>query len=188
MEQEYITVKELAQAAGVSTQYIYKLLPNKLKAYTKKKNKKTVVNAVAIEYIKNGFPAKQPTKQSATNQIQPAEKEIMQPMQPTLQPTNATRTNNNDNTTNGEIEALKSLIEELKQDKEDLKQDKLDLKKEVEKWQTLFIDERNKVKLLEAAKEQDAEDENVIYNVIDADDSAAKKKNFFEKLADIFKS
>jgi chromosome segregation ATPase len=61
-----------------------------------------------------------------------------------LQPTDAT---NKD----GEIAALKQLIEELKQDKEDLKKDKEDLKQEAIKWQQLLLEEKNKVKLLEAA-------------------------------------
>jgi hypothetical protein len=68
----------------------------------------------------------------------------LQPKQPTLQPTDAT---NKD----GEIAALKQLIEELKQDKEDLKKDKEDLKQEAIKWQQLLLEEKNKVKLLEAA-------------------------------------
>ena len=48
-------------------------------------------------------------------------------------------------------ERLKELIEELKQEKEELKKDKEYLKQEALKWQQLLIDERNKVKVLEAA-------------------------------------
>lgn len=148
MSQEYLSVKEVAAAAGVSTQYIYKILGSSLKPYKKKINKKTMIEAAAIDYIIHGFPT---NTTEEYNQVQPIHQEDLQPMQPTLQPTNATENNQ------GEIEALKLLVEELKAEKEELKADKEYLKNELVKWQSILADERNKIKLLEAAAEEQQE-------------------------------
>lgn len=169
-EEKYLTVKEFAEAAGVTTQYIYKIIGKGLKPYTKRQNKKTVINAAALDFIKNGFPLDQPSQQNATNQEQPSKEAELQPDATNNQPTNATTTNQEQN---GEIEALKLLIAELKQDKEDLKKDKEDLKQEALKWQQLLLEERNKVKLLEAAAAGEAaadqEEEIIVDEIIKED-------------------
>ena len=54
-EEKYLSVKEFAAAAEVSTQYIYKLVGNNLKPYVKRINKKIMINSAAIEFLKNGF-------------------------------------------------------------------------------------------------------------------------------------
>ena len=164
MNDNYLSVKEFAAAAGVTTQYIYKILGSSLKPYKKKINKKIYIDAAAVEYIKGGFPNEvenQPKPTENQPSLQPSKNAELQPNQPTLQPTkptNATSDKLEELQSSGEVEALKLLIEELKQDKEDLKRDKEqlikdkeDLKQEALKWQQLLADERNKVKLLEAA-------------------------------------
>ena len=151
MEEEYLSVKDFAAAAGVTTQYIYKILGTHLKPYKKKVNKKTVIAEAAIGLVKNGFAtvATNATNQNATPQTEP--------MQPTDQPTNTTDFATLEES--GEVKALKELIAELRQDKEDLKRDKEDLKQESLKWQQLLIEERNKVKLLEAAAAEEPREE-----------------------------
>ena len=166
MNDNYLSVKEFAAAAGVTTQYIYKILGSSLKPYKKKINKKIYIDAAAVEYIKGGFPNEvenQPKPTENQPSLEPRKNAELQPNQPTLQPTkptNATSDKLEELQSSGEVEALKLLIEELKQDKEDLKRDKEqlikdkeDLKQEALKWQQLLADERNKVKLLEAAAE-----------------------------------
>ena len=177
MNENLLTVKELAAAAEVSTQYIYKLLKSSLKPYVKRINDKYYFDAFVVSYIKNGFPAdKEKPQELATKDatLQPTDatkgcnqtetlknKEKSQELatkdatlQPTLQPTDATKGCNLEN----ELELLKMIVDELKQDKEALKQDKEQLTKDKEylqseclKWQSLLLEEKEKVKLLEAA-------------------------------------
>lgn len=188
MNDNYLSVKEFAAAAGVTTQYIYKILGSSLKPYKKKINKKIYIDAAAVEYIKGGFPndienQPKPTENQPT--LQPSENAELQPNQPTLQPTkptNATSDKLEELQSSGEVEALKLLIEELKQDKEDLKQDKEqlikdkeDLKQEALKWQQLLADERNKVKLLEAAAAP-VEKEEVVFREVEQEESAAEQE------------
>ena len=157
-EKKYITVKEAAAAAGTSTQYIYKILDKQLKPYKKKIDKKTYIEAAAIDLIKkNGLqPSLQPLEYSKNGG---------------LQPTNATGATNQTEKRlqtelqeNTEIALLKQLVEglqldkkELQKDKEQLIKDKEYLKQEALKWQQLFADERNKVKMLEQKEEQEAQ-------------------------------
>ena len=146
MNENLLTVKELAAAAEVSTQYIYKLLKSSLKPYVKRINDKYYFDAFVVSYIKNGFPTnKEKPQEIATKDAT---------LQPTLQPTDATKGCNLEN----ELELLKMMVDELKQDKEALKQDKEQLTKDKEylqsecmKWQSLLLEEKEKVKLLEAA-------------------------------------
>lgn len=186
-EEKYLSVKEFAAAAGVTTQYIYKILGTYLKPYKKKVNKKTVIAEAAIGLVKNGFAtvATNATNQNATPQTEP-----LQPMQPTDQPTNTTDFATLEES--GEVKALKELIAELRQDKEDLKRDKEDLKQEALKWQQLLIDERNKVKLLEAAAAP-KEKEELMFTEVE-EEPAAKEvekqelpQGFFNKLKWLFK-
>ena len=170
MNENLLTVKELAAAAEVSTQYIYKLLKSSLKPYVKRINDKYYFDAFVVSYIKNGFPTnKEKPQEIATkdatkgcnqtktlkNKEKPQEIATKDAtLQPTLQPTDATKGCNLEN----ELELLKMMVDELKQDKEALKQDKEQLTKDKEylqsecmKWQSLLLEEKEKVKLLEAA-------------------------------------
>ena len=124
-----------------------------MKPYTKTIKKKKYIQAAAIDFIKNGFPEqsnKQPFQPLQSTEMQPDNNSGLQPDNNEEQPTNKTtvQPDNNGSDQNGEIEALKQLIEELCQEKEELKTDKEYLKGEVLKWQQLFVEERNKVKLL----------------------------------------
>lgn len=168
MNKEYLSVKEFAAAAEVSSQYIYKILDTKLKPYKRKIDKKTFISSSAVVLIKGATDETNletnrdnQTEASEINTLQEPQTAQNSTPQPTLQqnqPTNAT------NFATGEIEALKQLIEELKRDKEDLKKDKEDLKQEAIKWQQLLIEEKNKVKLLEAtaSKTEEAEESTVV--------------------------
>ena len=182
MNKEYLTVKEAAEELGVTTQYIYKILNSVLKPYKKKISKKTYIDAEAIEKLKNEKfatdlqpsknedlqpkePTIQPTLQPKNNDLvaknddfsikkdefatdlQPRKQKENADNEPTLQPNQENRLQN------GEVEALKALVKELQEQKQELLKDKEYLKQEALKWQQLLIDERNKVKLLEAAAE-----------------------------------
>lgn len=181
MNDNYLSVKEFAAAAGVTTQYIYKILGSSLKPYKKKINKKIYIDAAAVDYIKGGFPndienQPKPTENQPT--LQPSENAGLQPNQPTLQPTkptNATSDKLEELQSSGEVEALKLLIEELKQDKEQLIKDKEDLKQEALKWQQLLVDERNKVKLLEAAAAP-VEKEELVFREVEQEEPAAEQE------------
>jgi len=182
MNEEYLSVKEFAAAAGVSTQYIYKILGSSLKPYKKKIGKQTYIEKAAVQYIKEGFPSEkvnQPMQPDATNQMQPSENADMQPDATNEQPTNATDTTNQPEKelqSSKEIEVLRLLVEELQAEKEELKKDKEYLKQEANKWQQLLIDERNKVKLLEAAAEKQQEKEEIeIEEVTEIKEAAAEE-------------
>ena len=155
MNKELLSVKEFAGAANVSTQYIYKVLDTKLKPYKRKIDKKTFISSSAVVLIKGetdetNLETNQDnqTEASKINTLQEPQTAQNSTSQPTLQQNQQTNTTN---LATGEVEALKQLIEELKQDKEDLKKDKEDLKHEIINWQQLLLEEKNKVKLLEAA-------------------------------------
>ena len=90
---DYLTVKEFAAAAGVSTQYIYKIIKKQLQQYVIKDNGKTKIKATALSEFEN----------------------LQQVSQPSLQP-------KVEDVNSGEIAALNRLIDELKQDKETLLQ------------------------------------------------------------------
>ena len=179
MDKEYLTVKEFAAAAEVTTQYIYKIYGSSLKPYTKTIKKKKYIQAAAIDFIKNGFPEqsnKQPFQPLQSTEMQPDNNSGLQPDNNEEQPTNKTtvQPDNNGSDQNGEIEALKQLIEELCQEKEELKTDKEYLKGEVLKWQQLFVEERNKVKLLETAAASD--------EIIEYEKDDKENKGFIRKL------
>lgn len=199
-DKEYLSVKEFAETLNVSQQYIYRLMGKSLKPYVKKHDKKRYIEAAAIEFIKNGFPSIQ---QSSTNSTQQVEKEVPSNNDEKIS-TNLTDVNstNSTNSTNSEaIAALNKLIDELKADKEDLKRDKEqlikdkeDLKQEAFKWQQLLLDEKNKVKMLEAAANKDSSIDQEVYKDIEPTNTAVEpeEKNvppqtFFEKLKWLFK-
>lgn len=188
-EKSYISVKEFAAAAGVSQQYIYKILGSSLKPYKKKIAKKTFIDASAIEYVIKGFPSEKDNSTNSTKNstdFSTSKEADLQPIQPTFQPTNSTSFSTSENepqSSNGEVEALKQLIQELKEDKEYLKQ-------EVLKWQQLLADERNKVKLLEEAAAPKEPQEVNFTEVLEPAPEEQKKeaepqelpKGFFNKL------
>lgn len=146
-EKKYLSVKEFAAAAGVSNKAIYQQLNGRLKEYCKVINNVKMIDEKALEVFYNDTI-------QALNQVSSQVESSLESKE------------------NNEVAALKMLIDELKQDKEDLKRDKEqlikdkeDLKQEALKWQQLLADERNKVKLLEAAateEEQEVEFKEVI--------------------------
>ena len=217
MNENLLTVKELAAAAEVSTQYIYKLLKSSLKPYVKRINDKYYFDAFVVSYIKNGFPTnKEKPQEIATKDatLQPTDatkgcnqtktlknKEKPQEiatkdatLQPTLQPTDATKGCNLEN----ELELLKMMVDELKQDKEALKQDKEQLTKDKEylqsecmKWQSLLLEEKEKVKLLEAAateQPQEPVEAAAPYTEIVEPPAEEPPQSFIKKLKWLFKS
>lgn len=183
MNEGYLSVKDFAESAGVSTQYIYKILGTHLKPYKKKIQKKTYIDAAAVELVKNGFstPATEETNQDATARVKP-----LQPNQPTDQPTDATEKFTQQKAeSSGEVEALKMLIDELKKDKEQLQKDKEYLKQESLKWQQLLADERNKVKLLETAAAP-IEKTEVVYRQVEQEKIQELPQTFGEKIKWLF--
>jgi hypothetical protein len=199
MDKENLSVKEFAAAAGVSTQYIYKVLDTKLKPYKKKIGKQTFISAAAVGVITETTNATNNTTNQC-NQIEESEINALQgkeagekpTMQPTLQPIQPTNATNLATNKDGEIEALKQLIEELKQDKEDLKKDKEDLKQEAIKWQQLLLEEKNKVKLLEAAASKETEETVIDFEEVDDSKEEVREavpavpKGFINKLKWLF--
>ena len=132
-EKKYLSIKEFAAAAGVSNKAIYQQLSGRLKEYCKVEHGVKMLDSEALQvfYADNIQDLNQVSSQVESS-LESQE--------------------------NNEVTALKMLIDELKQDKEDLKKDKEqlikdkeDLKQEALKWQQLLADERNKVKLWEAA-------------------------------------
>ena len=121
---DYLTVKEFAAAAGVSTQYIYKIIKKQLQQYVIKENGKTKIKATALSEFENLQQVSQPSLQQVSQpnfssdlkenreMIQPSLQQVSQPsLQPKVEDVNS-----------GEIAALNRLIDELKQDKETLLQ------------------------------------------------------------------
>lgn len=165
--QEYLTVKEFAAAAGVSNKAIYQQLNGRLKPYSIVENEVKKISNEALElfYSDEGQKSVQGSSQGSSQVKSSLE--------------------NNSRT---EIEALKMLIEELKQDKEDLKKDKEALQKDKEqlneqinyvknegiKWQTLYLEQKQKVELLES-KELEAEGGEII-DIDESKEAAAAKK------------
>ena len=116
---DYLSVKEFAAAANVSTQYIYKILDKQLQPYVIKISGKTKINVEALEKFKVSQPVAQPVAQPDFCSDTAENQDFMQPVaqlvsQPVAQPKGKSKA--------GEIEALNRLIEELKQDKEYLQQ------------------------------------------------------------------
>ena len=128
-EKKYITVKEFAAAAGVSNKAIYQQLSGRLKEYCIFENGKKMIDAKALELFYEGVQVGHSSAQVKSSQLE----------------------SSLESAHNAEIEALKMLVDELKQDKEELKKDKEYLQQELVKWQSLLLEEKEKVKLLEAA-------------------------------------
>lgn len=75
---EYLSVKQFSERAGVSSQAVYKQLNNKLKKFKKVENGKTYVNIRGLSYFvsTNSTNVVQPVEQLSTNVEQPVEQMI----------------------------------------------------------------------------------------------------------------
>lgn len=199
--EEYLTVKDFASAAGVSHQYIYRVLKTRLKPYSKRINGKIMIQSAAIDlFISSSagcatnstdwLQGCKPTNEAAAITVQ---QEIFATNSTEKHATSATgcksiQTDNiAENATKGEVEILRELIEELRKSNEELKKDKETLIKDKEilltesfKWQQLFLEERNKNKMLE--EHNDLNEESAIETEI-IEESIKKekpKKKWFE--------
>lgn len=75
---EYLSVKQFSERAGVSSQAVYKQLNNKLKKFKKVENGKTYVNIRGLSCFvsTNSTNVVQPVEQFSTNVVQPVEQMI----------------------------------------------------------------------------------------------------------------
>lgn len=75
---EYLSVKQFSERAGVSSQAVYKQLNNKLKKFKKVENGKTYVNIRGLScfFATNSTNVEQPVEQLSTNVEQPVEQMI----------------------------------------------------------------------------------------------------------------
>ena len=75
---EYLSVKQFSERAGVSSQAVYKQLNNKLKKFKKVENGKTYVNIRGLSCFvsTNSTKVVQPVEQLSTNVVQPVEQMI----------------------------------------------------------------------------------------------------------------
>lgn len=205
--EEYLTVKDFASTVGVSHQYIYKASKTKLKPYVKRIKGKVMIHSSAIDLFTsssdgcatNSTSSLQLEKHDNRATSDPIQQENFATNSTEKLATNATSCKNTQkdnvtkNETDLEIKILRELIEELRKSNEELKKDKETLIKDKEtlltesfKWQQLFLEERNKNKMLEARKESDEEiietieeivkDENTDENTIEE----KPKKKWFE--------
>ena len=71
MKENYLSVKEFAEACGVSHQYIYKLIGKDLKPYVVIFDKIKYIKKEAVSYIKEGFPPLETMQPTATEIVQP---------------------------------------------------------------------------------------------------------------------
>lgn len=197
--EEYLTVKDFAAAANISHQYVYKVLKTRLKPYVKRVNGKMMIHSSAIDLFKSESDG------CATNSIdwlqscKPAEEAAAITVQQEIFEINSTKNHatsatsckntQKDNRTDSEIEILRELIEELRKSNEELKKDKEILIKDKEtlltesfKWQQLFLEERNKNKMLEARKDSKEEILETIEEVIEEENKVEEKpkKKWFE--------
>lgn len=167
MDKEYLTIKEFAAVAGVSNKAIYQQLNGRLKEYCKVEHGVKMLEAKALQL----FYA---DKIQALNQVSSQVESSLESKE------------------NKEIEALKMLIEELKEEKEELKKDKEqlikdkeDLKQDILSWKSLLADERNKVKLLEAAAAP-VEEEIELEEIKDPQEQQELPKTFTQKIKWLF--
>ena len=109
---EYITVKEFAEAAGVSQQYIYKILNTILKPYTKTINKRKMIAKEGLKVVLKGNSTNDST--NSTFDCKPnstaAEVETEKDFKPELQ-TAATGNSTGNSTENETVNRLISLLE-----------------------------------------------------------------------------
>ena len=75
---EYLSVKQFSERAGVSSQAVYKQLNNKLKKFKKVENGKTYVNIRGLSCFVSTSSTNvvQPVEQLSTNVVQPVEQQV----------------------------------------------------------------------------------------------------------------
>lgn len=146
---EYLSVKQFSERAGVSSQAVYKQLNNKLKKFKKVENGKTYVNIRGLSYFvsTNSTNVVQPVEQLSTNVEQPVEqmiellKEQLKAKDETLK--NAMRiTENTQILLKNQQEKSMPAIEE--KNKEQLDQEKKEQLNEIEKLKNELEKEKNK--------------------------------------------
>lgn len=165
---DYLTVKEFAKEINVSEQYVYRLLKTKLKPYYKRINRKSMIHSSAICLFNEDSTLFSTNSTSLFKDVKAAPEAALDGVQQEIFSTNSTenstgslkslKSTQNDNK---EVETLRELIDELKKNNEELRKDKENLIKDKEKlltesykWQQLFLEERNKNKMLEKSDEQ----------------------------------
>lgn len=146
---EYLSVKQFSERAGVSSQAVYKQLNNKLKKFKKVENGKTYVNIRGLSCFvsTNSTNVVQPVEQLSTNVVQPVEqmiellKEQLKAKDETLK--NAMRiTENTQILLKNQQEKSMPAIEE--KNKEQLDQEKKEQLNEIEKLKNELEKEKNK--------------------------------------------
>lgn len=146
---EYLSVKQFSERAGVSSQAVYKQLNNKLKKFKKVENGKTYVNIRGLSCFvsTNSTNVVQPVEQLSTNVEQPVEqmiellKEQLKAKDETLK--NAMRiTENTQILLKNQQEKSMPAIEE--KNKEQLDQEKKEQLNEIEKLKNELEKEKNK--------------------------------------------
>jgi hypothetical protein len=149
---EYLSVKQFSERAGVSSQAVYKQLNNKLKKFKKVENGKTYVNIRGLSCFvsTNSTNVVQPVEQLSTNVEQPVEqmiellKEQLKAKDETLK--NAMRiTENTQILLKNQQEKSMPAIEE--KNKEQLDQEKKEQLNEIEKLKNELEKEKIKVSL-----------------------------------------
>lgn len=71
MNNQYLTIKEVAEIVGISTQAIYKQLPTRLQTYSKKVGNKTLLkNSVISEVYQKEIPTKFATNSTKVENIE----------------------------------------------------------------------------------------------------------------------
>lgn len=197
--EEYLTVKDFASAAGVSHQYIYRVLKTRLKPYVKRVNGKMMIHSSAIDLFTFSSDGCATNSTSSLQLEKHDNRAASEPLQQENFATNLTenfatcatscKNTQKDNRIDSEIEILRELIEELRKSNEELKKDKEILIKDKEtlltesfKWQQLFLEERNKNKMLEARKDSKEEILETIEEVIEGENKVEEKpkKKWFE--------
>ena len=116
---EYLTVKEFAAAAGVSQQYIYKILNTTLKPYTKIINKRKMIDKDGLKVVIKGNSTEASTGSTfdcKPNSTAP-EKDIQPDFQPELQ-TKSTDNSTGFSTKEETVNRLISLLEKQLEEKD----------------------------------------------------------------------
>ena len=177
MDKEYLTVKEFAAAAGVSNKAIYQQLKGRLEQYSQVINDVKMIDKKALEL----FYSNEDKAAKDNSSVQVKSSQVLSQVKSSLEQQE-----------NNEIEALKMLINELKEEKEELKKDKEQLIKDKEylqqdilSWKSLLADERNKVKLLEAAAAP-VEEEIELEEIKDPQEQQELPKTFTQKIKWLF--
>lgn len=115
----YISVAEFSKLAGVSQQYVYKLLSTTLKPYTKTINRKKMIDKEGLRLFSKYNSTENST--NSTADYQPNSTEQTQPIQLDFKPEfqqNSTLNSTNNSTTDETINKLISLLEKQLEEKD----------------------------------------------------------------------